>query len=69
MIVSESKIFVQGVWGPYYSAMVPGLWLNEGGQSATGKLLDHIINTHPATREILNKIQKTKYIIKNIRYL
>lgn len=32
-----------GVWGPYLSAMVPGLWLNEGGQSATGRL----VRTHP----------------------
>ena len=32
-------MFVKGVWGPYFSAMVPGLWLNEGGQSATGKLV------------------------------
>ncbi|KAK3709039.1 hypothetical protein QZH41_014911 [Actinostola sp. cb2023] len=39
MAISENPIFVQGVWGPYYSAMVPGLWLNEGGQSATGKLV------------------------------
>ena len=30
---------MDGVWGPYYSAMVPGFWLNEGGQSATGKLV------------------------------
>uniref|UniRef100_A0A8C3Y0M3 FGGY carbohydrate kinase domain containing n=1 Tax=Catharus ustulatus TaxID=91951 RepID=A0A8C3Y0M3_CATUS len=39
MGVSETPIFVPGVWGPYFSAMVPGLWLNEGGQSATGKLV------------------------------
>lgn len=37
--ISETPIFVPGVWGPYFSAMVPGLWLNEGGQSATGKLV------------------------------
>lgn len=53
MVVSENKIFVDGVWGPYYNAMVPGFWLNEGGQSATGKLLDRIIGTHPATPGIL----------------
>ncbi len=28
--------------------MVPGLWLNEGGQSATGSLIDHVITTHAA---------------------
>ncbi|MEE6495012.1 hypothetical protein FKM82_001927 [Ascaphus truei] len=39
MGISESPMFVPGVWGPYYSAMVPGFWLNEGGQSATGKLI------------------------------
>lgn len=28
---------------------VPGYWLLEGGQSSTGSLLDHVINTHPAS--------------------
>lgn len=60
MIVNENKIYVSGVWGPYYSAMVPGLWLNEGGQSATGKLLDHVIDTHPATPGILKSLAGNK---------
>ncbi|KAG7259974.1 hypothetical protein CRUP_036722 [Coryphaenoides rupestris] len=38
MAVSQGPVFVPGVWGPYLSAMVPDLWLNEGGQSATGRL-------------------------------
>lgn len=62
MIVNEKKLFVNGVWGPYFSAMVPGLWLNEGGQSATGKLLDHIIDTHPATPGILKSLSGNKHI-------
>lgn len=56
MAISKNPIFANGIWGPYYSAMVPGMWLNEGGQSATGKLLDHIIETHPATKGISQKL-------------
>lgn len=37
--ISKDPIFVPGVWGPYFSAMIPGFWLNEGGQSVTGKLV------------------------------
>ncbi|MDQ2804485.1 MAG: FGGY-family carbohydrate kinase [Pseudomonadota bacterium] len=48
MAVSRDPTFVPGVWGPYYEAMLPGLWLNEGGQSATGSLIDHIVGTHAA---------------------
>lgn len=49
MAVAREQRGIAGVWGPYYSAMVPGLWLNEGGQSATGALVDHIIFNHGAT--------------------
>lgn len=44
MAVSRSPHFIKGIWGPYKSAMIPGLWLTEGGQSATGALLDFIIH-------------------------
>lgn len=46
MAVSPEPRFIPGVWGPYHSAMLPGLWLNEGGQSATGALVDHVIRSH-----------------------
>jgi D-ribulokinase len=48
MASSADAHFVPGVWGPYYSAMVPGLWLSEGGQSAAGQAIAHLIATHPA---------------------
>jgi len=31
--------------------MVPGFWLNEGGQSAAGAAIDHLIRSHPAYGE------------------
>ncbi len=47
MTSTEKPVFVPGVWGPYYSAMVPGLWLNEGGQSAAGAAMEALLALHP----------------------
>ncbi len=33
MTVSAKPRFIPGIWGPYFSAMVPDFWLTEGGQS------------------------------------
>ena len=48
MTTTREPVFVPGVWGPYYAAMVPGAWLNEGGQSAAGAAIDHLVTLHPA---------------------
>ncbi len=45
-----ARPFVGG-WGPYYGAALPDCWIAEGGQSATGALLDHIIRLHGAGGE------------------
>lgn len=51
MTSTSDPVFVPGVWGPYYSAMVPGMWLNEGGQSAAGAAIEQLLSFHPAARE------------------
>ena len=51
MTSTREPVFVPGVWGPYYSAMVPGLWLNEGGQSAAGAAIDQLLGFHPYAAE------------------
>jgi ribulose kinase len=51
MALSAEERPTNGVWGPYFGAVLPGVWLNEGGQSATGALLDHIIRWHGAGGE------------------
>ncbi len=48
MALSAEPRPTQGVWGPYFGALLPDCWLNEGGQSATGALLDHMIRWHSA---------------------
>ncbi|WPE23239.1 FGGY-family carbohydrate kinase [Shinella zoogloeoides] len=51
MTSTHEPVFVPGVWGPYFSAMVPGMWLNEGGQSAAGAAIEQLLSFHPAAGE------------------
>ncbi len=70
MAVAREPRFVPGVWGPYYSAMVPGLWLAEGGQSATGALIDHVIFSHARGAELAEQARAaatTVYSLLNDR--
>ncbi|CAM5324243.1 FGGY family carbohydrate kinase [Mycolicibacterium aubagnense] len=58
MSTTAAPAFVEGVWGPYFSAMVPGFWLNEGGQSAAGAAIDHLVRMHPASTEAAARADK-----------
>ena len=51
MTTTRRPVFVPGVWGPYFSAMVPDAWLNEGGQSVAGAAIEHLLSMHPAAPE------------------
>ncbi|MBK4217522.1 FGGY-family carbohydrate kinase [Paracoccus caeni] len=51
MTTTSDPVFVPGVWGPYFQAMVPGMWLNEGGQSAAGAAIEQLLLFHPAASE------------------
>src|SRR5262249_60716432 len=68
MAVSRDPKFPPGIWGPYFSAMIPGLWLTEGGQSATGALIEHVIDIHArgaALRERARQEGTTIYALLN----
>lgn len=54
LAMSEKPVFVNGVWGPYRDVLLPDYWMAEGGQSATGELLKHTIETHPAFQEAMS---------------
>jgi len=65
MAQSIAPVFIDGVWGPYYGAMVPGLWLNEGGQNATGSLLDHILREKRLYGELSGEGEESIFTILN----
>lgn len=52
--MSPDPVFVDGVWGPYRDTIIPGYWMAEGGQSATGELLKYVIETHPAFNQAIS---------------
>lgn len=54
LAMSEKPVFVNGVWGPYRDVLIPDYWMAEGGQSATGELLKHVVETHPAFQEAMS---------------
>lgn len=99
MALSQDKVFIPGVWGPYWSgtcctsrymlvvwtfaqfsfihcqslslnccapivaAMVPDFWLTEAGQSATGALLDYLVDNHVAAPTLANRAASQKISI------
>lgn len=54
LVMSPEPVFVPGVWGPYRDSIIPDFWMAEGGQSATGELLKHVLETHPAYNTALS---------------
>ena len=66
MAVSTEPSFVPGVWGPYFGAMLPGKWLNEGGQSATGALLDNMLHDSGSFAELKEKAAASELSIYDV---
>jgi D-ribulokinase len=58
MTTTRSPVFVPGVWGPYFSAMVPDAWLNEGGQSVAGAAIERLLSMHPAAPDAQRKAEQ-----------
>jgi len=70
MAVSRDARYVDGIWGPYSEAMIPGTWLNEAGQSAVGSLVDFVISSHAYGPELAEKAKaegRTVYELLNER--
>ncbi len=48
LAVSDEPRFIDAVWGPHLSGLIPGQWLMDGGQSAFGAAIDRLVRMHPA---------------------
>ncbi|MCK8778932.1 FGGY-family carbohydrate kinase [Rhizobium sp. NTR19] len=57
----------RSLWGPYFEAVLPEHWLVEGGQSAAGALLDHMVLMHAAGGEPTAELHER--IISRVREL
>ena len=57
MTSTREPVFVSGVWGPYFSAMVPNTWLNEGGQSVAGAAIERLLSMHPLASDVQAQAQ------------
>ncbi|KAK1754574.1 Nup93/Nic96-domain-containing protein [Echria macrotheca] len=57
LAMSRDPVFVPGVWGPYRDVLIPGFWMAEGGQSATGELMKHMLETHPAYQDTVKEAE------------
>jgi D-ribulokinase len=56
MALSDEPRFVDGVWGPHLGALTPDQWLIDGGQSAFGGAIDHLLRLHPAFAELKARV-------------
>jgi FGGY-family pentulose kinase len=46
MALAPEPLHIKGVWGPHRDVVLPGYWLHDAGQSASGALLDHVLGTY-----------------------
>uniref|UniRef100_A0A8W7P4D7 FGGY carbohydrate kinase domain-containing protein n=1 Tax=Anopheles coluzzii TaxID=1518534 RepID=A0A8W7P4D7_ANOCL len=53
--LTKRPVLAPGIWGPYKHAIIPDLYLNEAGQSATGVLIDYMLQTHPCYDQLLKE--------------
>ncbi len=52
LAVSEEPRFIDSVWGPHLSGLMPDKWLMDGGQSAFGAAIDRLMRLHPGSAEL-----------------
>ncbi|MCD6361856.1 MAG: hypothetical protein J7M38_13450 [Armatimonadetes bacterium] len=57
MALCREGYFDSHVWGPYPDAVLPGTWVLEGGQTATGSIVKWFADNFTSTREGRNQYE------------
>ena len=74
MVLSKEKKSSPLIWGPYKNVVLNDFFVREAGQSATGKLIDFVVNTHPerhtrfaklTTREVVKQLNEAIFRRRN----
>ena len=80
LVINKKAIYTKGfcrpkektnhsIWGPFRDVLIPGYWMAEGGQSATGALLHHVLSNHaayPVAQQMAVKQNITVFELLNI---
>lgn len=64
MVLNAEKCKSPGIWGPYYNVILKNYFVREPGQSATGKLLEHVVRSHPDYHTIYKGYSMTDIFVK-----
>ncbi|OCH83790.1 hypothetical protein OBBRIDRAFT_840207 [Obba rivulosa] len=54
---------------PYKDAVFPDRWMNEGGQSSTGQLIDFIVTIHPAYSQLQELVEERGISIHEVLHV
>lgn len=55
MVFSDKPVWNSGVWGPYPDAIIQDSWILEGGQTATGSIIQWFIKNFVSEEKLTNK--------------
>ncbi len=58
--------YVPGVWGPYFGALLPDIWVNEAGQSMAGSAVETVIKRHSAASVVNTQAKTTERTIYQV---
>ncbi|KAF2015742.1 D-ribulokinase [Aaosphaeria arxii CBS 175.79] len=59
LVANRKPVFADGIWGPYQDWIMPGHWMSSGGQAATGMLIQHVMEIHPAYNEAVSSAKSS----------